>query len=52
MDAILSKITFSDVGKRYLLCIGGFQIDLRASTINLARMDTTRLKISFGVVGE
>jgi hypothetical protein len=31
---------------------GGLQIDLRAPTINLARMDTTRLKITFGVVGE
>jgi hypothetical protein len=31
---------------------GGFQIYLRASTINLARMDTTRPKITFGVVGE
>jgi hypothetical protein len=31
---------------------GGFQINLRAPTINLARMDPTCPKITFGVVGE
>jgi hypothetical protein len=30
----------------------GFQIYLQAPTINLAKMDTTRPKITFGVVGE